>query len=123
MAKAAWVGVAVVVGKLGIVFGAVVVGQLQHARDRLHPLVAFAVIGRDLRRVYQGQEVQAEGSFGEVALVHQAEAQHAGVEVQRLLDVLDPQHGVVEDELGGGGVRLRGDARQGLQIVQAHGNS
>ncbi len=85
--------------------------------------MAFVVIGRDLRRVDQGQEVQAEGSFGEVALVHQAEAQHAGVEVQGLLDVLDPQHGVVEDELGSGGVRLGGDARQGLQIVQAHGNS
>lgn len=123
MAKPARVGVAIVVGKVGIVLGAVVVGQFQDARDRLHPLGTCGGIGWDLRLVDQGEEVQAEFGFREVALLNQGKTQDAGVEVQRLGDVLDPQHGVVEHEVRSGGVGLGGDAREGVQFVQAHGPS
>ena len=73
--------------------------------------------------VHQGQEVQAEFGFREVTFLDQGETEDARVEVQRLGDVLDPQHGVVEHEVRRGGVRLGGDAREGVQFVQAHGPS
>jgi hypothetical protein len=123
MAEATRVGIAVVVGEVGIVFSAVVVGQFQDARDRLHPLCTRRGVGWDLGFVHQRQEVQAEFGFGEVTLFNQGETQDACVEVQRLGDVLDPQHGVVEHEVRGGGVRLGGDARESVQFVQAHGPS
>ena len=123
MAKTTRVGVAVVVGEVGVVFGAVVVGQFQDARDRLHPLGARGGVGRDLGFVHQGQEIEAEFSLGEITLFNQRKTQYAGVEVQGLGDVLDPLHGVVEHEVRGGGVRLGGDARESVQFVQAHGPS
>ncbi|MNT79767.1 hypothetical protein D3C72_2191440 [compost metagenome] len=111
------------VGKVGVVLGTVVVGQFEDARDRLHPLGALGGVSRDLRLVDQGEEVQAELGFREVAFFYQAEAQHTGVEVQGLGNVLDPQHGVVEDKVLGRGIRLRGDTREGVEMVQAHGHS
>jgi len=123
MAKAAWVGIAIVIGEVGVVFGAVVVGQFQDAWDRFHPLGTLGSVRRNLGLVHQRQEVQAEFGFREVAFFNQGETQDAGVEVQGLGDVLDPQHGVIEHEVRGGGVRLGGDARESVQIVQAHGPS
>ncbi|MNZ84202.1 hypothetical protein D3C78_1029490 [compost metagenome] len=123
MAKTARVGVAIVVGEIRIVLGAVVVGQFQDARDRLHPLGAGRRVGGDLVLVDQREEIQAEFGFREVTLFHQGEAQDARVEVQGLGDVLDPQHGVVEDKFLCSGVRLGGDAGEGVQFVQAHGPS
>ena len=123
MAKTTRVGVAVVVGKVGIVFGAVVVGQFENARNRLHPLGALGRVGRDLGLVHQGQEVQAEFGFREVTFLDQGETEDARVEVQRLGDVLDPQHGVVEHKVRRGVVGLGSDAREGVQFVQAHGPS
>ncbi|MNQ45649.1 hypothetical protein D3C85_594360 [compost metagenome] len=123
MAKAARVGVAIVVGEIRIVFGAVVVGQLQDAGDRFHPLGARGGVGRDLVLVHQRQEIQAELGFREIAFFHQGKTQDACVEIQGLGDVLDPQHGVVEDKFLCSGVRLGGDAGEGVQFVQAHGPS
>ncbi|MNM50094.1 hypothetical protein D3C81_611160 [compost metagenome] len=123
MAETAGVGVAIVVGEIRIVLGAMVVGQLQNAGDRFHPLGARGGIGRDLVFVDQCQEIQAELGFREVAFFHQGKTQNACVEVQGLGDVLDPQHGVVEDKFLRGGVRLGGDAGEGVQFVQAHGPS
>lgn len=71
VAKATRVGVAIVVGEVGVVFGAVVVSQFQDAWDRLHPLGTFGSVGRDLGLVHQGQEVQAEFGFREVAFFNQ----------------------------------------------------
>ncbi|MNG05100.1 hypothetical protein D3C84_882740 [compost metagenome] len=123
MAEAAWVGVAVMVGEGRVAFGAMVVGQFQDARDRLHPFGPRRRVRRDLVLVHQREEIQAELGFREVAFLHQRETQHAGVEVQGPGDVLDAQHGVVEDELGRGGIRLCGDARESVEFVQAHGPS
>ena len=41
----------------------------------------------------------------EVHLLEQLHAEQPGVEGQRHLGVLDPQHGLLEDEVLGGGVR------------------
>ncbi|MCY1187143.1 hypothetical protein D9M73_280890 [compost metagenome] len=111
------------VGEIRIVFGAVVVGQLQDARDRFHPLGARGDVGRNLVLVHQRQEIQAELGFREIAFFHQGKTQDACVEIQGLGDVLDPQHGVVEDKFLRSGVRLGGDAGEGVQFVQAHGPS
>ncbi|MNI74205.1 hypothetical protein D3C73_1302770 [compost metagenome] len=97
-------------------------GQFQHARQAGHPQAAGVVIFRHRgagRNV--GQEVQAELGFGEVALVDQLVAEHAGVEVQRGGSVLDPQHGVVEDETVGFGRGLDGDAGDIAQGGNGHG--
>src|SRR3979490_1311403 len=63
MTEATRIGIAIVVSKIGVVFSAVVMGQLQDARDRLHPLAARSVILRDLCWINQRQEVQAELGF------------------------------------------------------------
>ncbi|MNP29661.1 hypothetical protein D3C76_1226950 [compost metagenome] len=123
MAEPARVGIAVVIGEIRIVLGAVVMGQFEDAGDRLHPLRTRGGIGRNLALVHQGEEVQAELRFRKIAFLHQREAEDARVEVQGLGDVLDPQHGVVEDEFLGGGVGLCGHAGEGIQFVQAHGPS
>ncbi|MNO69337.1 hypothetical protein D3C76_601900 [compost metagenome] len=123
MAEPARVGIAIVIGKVRIVFGAVVMGQFENAGDRFHPLRTRGGIGRNLALVDQGEEVEAEFRFRKIAFLHQRETEDARVEVQGLGDVLDPQHGVVEDELPGGGVRLCGHAGEGVQFVQAHGPS
>ncbi|MNQ74680.1 hypothetical protein D3C85_894450 [compost metagenome] len=57
-------------------------GQFQDARDRLHPFGAFCRIGRDLRLVDQGEEVQAELRFRKITLLDQGETQYTGIEVQ-----------------------------------------
>ncbi|MNX98683.1 hypothetical protein D3C86_1311010 [compost metagenome] len=123
MTEATRVGVAVVISEIRVVLGAVVVGQFENAGDRLHPLGARGGVGGDLVFIDQREEVQAELGFREVALFHQRETQDARVEVQGLGDVLDPQHGVVEDKLLGRGVRLCGNAGEGVQFLQAHGPS
>jgi hypothetical protein len=77
---------------------------------------------RDLRFVgNQGQEVQAEFGLGEILLLQQGETQHAGVEIQRLLQILHADHGVVVDEVGGGSVGLGGHAGNGVELVEGHG--
>ncbi|MNG16705.1 hypothetical protein D3C84_1006430 [compost metagenome] len=98
-------------------------GQLENAWDRFHPLGALGGIGRNLCLVDQGEEIQAELGFREVAFFYQAETQHARVEVQGLSYVLDPQHGVVENKVFGCGIRLRGDTGKGVELIQAHGYS
>ncbi len=121
MAEAARVAVAVVVGEVRIVLGAVVVGQLQHALLARQPLAAALRVARQRRGiVHVGQEVQAEPGIRELAHVNQGVAEHAGVEVQRTGDVLHPQHRVVEHESGGlGGARVH--AREGVEfLLQAH---
>src|SRR5690606_11368687 len=107
--EAARLAVAVVVHRAVLRLGAVVVGQLKHALQAGDPGLALAFVAGNVRRVDDGEEVERELRFGEVVVPHQAEAQHAGIEVERRPRILDPQHGVVEHEAGGGGV-ARGDA-------------
>ena len=120
MAETTRVSVAVVVSKIGIVFGAVVVSQLQDTWDRLHPHGTGSIVSRDHGFINQRQKVQAEFGFGEVTFFNQRETQDAGLEIEGFLDVFDAQHGVVENELLGSAIRLCDNARDVVQFLQAH---
>ena len=120
MTKAARIGVAVMVNNTGVGFRAVVVRQLQNARNGFHPDSACSVIGWYLSLVDQREEVQAELSLWEVAFFNQRKAENTGVEIQGFLDVLDTQHGVVEYEIFCCAVGSGRYAGKVVQFLQAH---
>lgn len=75
------------------------------------------VLGNVLRRL-KAHEEQRELHGGEVQLLEEPHAKDTSVEVQGHFGVLDAVHGLLEEEVLGGGVRL-GTASIGLLIGQS----
>lgn len=90
MPKALWLLVAAVVLERLVLFRAVVPRQLQQALA----LRRVALGGQRLRARVR-QEVKVEARAGRLVRSHQRHAQHVLVELERLLRVLDADHGVV----------------------------
>lgn len=91
MSEALWLLVAIVVAKVFVLFGAVVPRQLQQAL----PVRRRLALGRDALLPRVAQEVQGKAAGLALVRPEQRHAQDLLVELERLLGVLDPEHGVV----------------------------
>lgn len=91
MAKALRLIVAVVVREVLLLFGAVVPGQLENT---LAVGLALSLLGQ-ASDAGVGEEVEVEAVGLVVVLADEAHAKHVLVELERLLNVLDAEHGVV----------------------------
>ena len=99
MAEALGLVVAVVVGKIVVVFRAPVMGQLQHglAPERVSGSVGVIrghTAGLPVIKV--AQEIEGKLHFREVQLTHQPHSHHPGIEVHGAPRIFDAQHGLVE---------------------------
>jgi hypothetical protein len=91
MAKPLRLAVAVVILEVLVLLGSIIPRQLQQALavSRARALSRNALLARI------AQEVEVETSRLRFVLAEQRHAEHLLVELERLLGVLDPQHGVV----------------------------